>query len=128
MSARPELALLASRTPGRRLLVLYGSRARGDAHDASDWDLGWLGAPELDAPSLVTELVRLLDTEAIDLVDLARASGKLRFDVARDGVVLFEDRPGRFEDFQLAAAHHWCEVGPIIQAANRDLLDRLEAV
>ncbi len=122
-----RIASVASRTPGLTLLVLYGSRARGDAHEGSDWDFAWQGSEDVDVAALVTDLVRILEVEAIDLVDLERATGKLRFDVARDGVPFFEDRPGRFAAFQLAAANHWCEVGPIIQAANRALLDRLEA-
>lgn len=39
---------VAGRHPSVRLLVVYGSRARGDDHARSDWDLGYLAAEDLD--------------------------------------------------------------------------------
>ncbi len=40
---------VAHRTPGLDFLVLFGSRARGDARDDSDWDLAYQGESSLDA-------------------------------------------------------------------------------
>jgi predicted nucleotidyltransferase len=42
--------------PGLGLLVLYGSRARGGAHERSEWDFGYLAAREFDADGLVARL------------------------------------------------------------------------
>lgn len=109
------------------LLVLHGSRARGDAGPRSDWDLAFLGGGALDASELLAVLVSALATEEVDLADLSLGSAKLRFDVARDGRPLFEGRPGRWHAFQLEAAHFWCDAGPVIQAANRALLHGLGA-
>lgn len=38
------IAELAATMPGLGLLVLHGSRARGDAHQRSDWDFAYLRA------------------------------------------------------------------------------------
>jgi predicted nucleotidyltransferase len=58
---------------GVRLGVVFGSRARGDATVASDWDIGIVGDADLDHDALLADLVRTLDTDRIDLVDLERA-------------------------------------------------------
>lgn len=40
-----------------RLLVLHGSRARGDHHAHSDWDFAYQAAPGFDVDGLLTSLV-----------------------------------------------------------------------
>lgn len=105
------------------LLVLYGSRARGDDVPSSDWDVGYLGA--VDPAALVDTVSRLLGTDAVDVVDLSRASALLRFRAARDGIVLYEDQPERFLAFQDDAVRFWCDAGPVIRAAQAEVLAEL---
>ncbi len=116
------LSAAAARHPGLQVLVLHGSRARGEARAGSDWDLACLGSDELDLGALHVTAVSALGTDAVDLVDLERASALLRFRAARDGRCLFEDRAGRHLDFVLAATHFWCDAGPIIRRAQRAVL------
>jgi uncharacterized protein YutE (UPF0331/DUF86 family)/predicted nucleotidyltransferase len=113
---------------GLQLLVLFGSRARGDAHAASDWDFGYLATPAADITGLLAALVEIAGTDRIDLVDLARASGVLRFRAARDGQVVHEHTPGRWSEFRLEAAHFWCDMAPVFGAAHADVLARLDRV
>jgi hypothetical protein len=49
----------------------------------------------------------------------------LRYRTARDGVVLAEQREGAFREFQLEAVQFWCDVGPVIRAAQDDVLAAL---
>ena len=112
-------------TAGLRLLVLHGSRARGDQHDGSDWDFGVLADDSFDLAALVVSLTTLLGTDAVDLVDLRRASALLRYRTARDGVVVLERPEGEFLRFQLEAVQFWCDAGPVIRAAQRDVLRAL---
>lgn len=107
---------------GLRLLLLHGSRARGEAGARSDWDCGYLADEQLDPTALHLGLSAALGTDAVDLVDLARASALLRFRAARDGVPLLEHPAGAFEDFQLDATLFWCDAGPTIRAAQDDVL------
>ena len=108
-----------------RLLLLYGSRARGDAHHASDWDVGYLADSEIDHLGLLHEITSALRTDAVDLTDLERASGLLRFRAASEGTVAFEGSPGVHDAFALAAALHWYDVQPIVQQAHDDVLTRM---
>lgn len=110
---------------GVAALVLHGSRARGDAGPDADWDLGVLGDVSVDLPALVTALVTALGTERVDLVDLRTASALLRFRAARDGVVLAGADPTAFPRFRLDAVRFWCDAGPVIRAAQADVLSGL---
>ncbi|WP_019590574.1 nucleotidyltransferase domain-containing protein [Thioalkalivibrio sp. ALE20] len=89
---------------GLDFVVLIGSRARGDAHEQSDWDLAvqWSDAPDdaLDAfardESLRRRIAAALGThdDRVDIVNLERAGLAMRAVVAGEGIpVVGEDRP-----------------------------------
>ena len=78
-------------TPGLRVAVLFGSRARGTARPDSDVDLGVLG--ELDRLSLAADLAEVLGLE-VQVVDLADAPIPLLEEIVRDGRIVAEGAPG----------------------------------
>jgi hypothetical protein len=92
------IAAVVQRHEGVRLAILFGSRARGDATAASDWDIGYLADPSVDRDGLLADLVRALDTDRVDLVDLDRAGGLIRFRAAR-GIPVFEATADAFARF-----------------------------
>jgi len=102
--------------------VLHGSRARDDAHAGSDWDFAYLAGDELDPLALRADLEAALGSSDLDLVDLSRAGGLLRFRAARDGRCLYEGRPGVFDDFRLRAIGFWLEVAPVVEPEYRAVL------
>jgi predicted nucleotidyltransferase len=102
--------------PQLAVLILHGSRARGEATPRSDWDLGYLASDELDAGDLHARIVEALGDERVDLVDLARASGQFRYRAAGDGRAIFERTPGSAERFRLQAIAYWLDMAPIIRA------------
>lgn len=106
---------------GLELAVLHGSRARGDGAATADWDLGVLG-DDLDLAALTAALTAALGTDAVDVVDLARASALLRYRAARDGIAVHERVAEAFVRFQIEATLFWCDVGPVIRAAGDDVL------
>jgi predicted nucleotidyltransferase len=112
------------RQPGLALLMIFGSQARGDARAGSDWDFGYLG--EIDADGLMLDLVNALGTDRIDLVDLARASGLLRYRAARDGQPVLEGVPGAHARFWLEAVDFWCDAQPLLMAGYDDVLTALD--
>ncbi|MDN5931242.1 MAG: nucleotidyltransferase domain-containing protein [Pseudonocardia sp.] len=117
-------ALLADH-PGLRLVVLHGSRARGDGAADADWDFGVLTDGRADLAALTSSLTGLLGTDAVDVVDLDRTSALLRYRAARDGVALLERPAGTFLEFRLDAVRYWCDAGPVIRAAQEDVLAAL---
>ena len=82
-------------------VILFGSRARGDHHADSDWDLCVLLADDISAgihtPSAMWRAVRDVDL-AIQVVPMRGSVfdsrkhdvNTLAHDVAEDGIVLFE--------------------------------------
>lgn len=122
---RARLAAVAGRHEGLALLVLFGSRARGDAREDSDWDFGYLADARFDPDGLVVDLVSTTGCDLIDLVNLDRAGALLRFRAASDGVSIYEAQAGRFDDFRLEAIAFWCDAEPVLRRAYEGLLEEL---
>jgi predicted nucleotidyltransferase len=110
---------------GLRLLVLHGSRARGNHHPRSDWDFGMLADDGTDPATVLDALTQVLGTDSVDLVELRRASALLRYRAARDGVLLLEQPAGEFVNFKIEASQYWCDVGPVVRAAQDAVLKAL---
>ena len=126
-SALDALARLAKATPALEFLMLFGSRARTDAKPDSDWDLGYVAVAEFDAAALLGSIVETVGSDRVDLVDLGRASGLLRYQAARDGQVVYEAHPRLAERFRLEAAQFWCDAAPVLQRGYDDVPAELKS-
>ena len=128
-SPLPELEAEALRRhfPRLRLLVLHGSRAGMEAHPESDWDFAYLADPELDQLELRAAIATALRTDDVDLVDLRRAGGLLRYRVARDGKVVLERDAGEFDTFSIDAIRFWLDAAPAIRSGYAAVLESLDA-
>lgn len=106
---------LLEQVPYLKLLVLFGSRARGDNSPSSDWDFALLFDEDLRKQyesgggwncfrswGVLQNILDLGDDE-MDWVDLKEASDLLAHAIARDGVVIYEREPGLFEAFKKQA-------------------------
>lgn len=72
-----------------RRIILYGSRARGDHRPTSDIDLA------IDCGEEVGMLRVVIDDEIrtllkLELVDLAEATPRLRKEIEREGITVYE--------------------------------------
>jgi predicted nucleotidyltransferase len=118
--------------PDVRLAVLFGSAARGDPSGEGDIDLGVVlnhGAPARTFTDLEIALGRSVGRASrrpIDLVDLSRAPPLLRFEVARDGVVLVELERFAWADFKARAMIDWWDWAPTARAIQKRVRERLE--
>lgn len=132
----PQLRQIAGQH-GLRLVVLFGSRARGTAHAKSDYDLAVLSSARVARPSeplsaseaaalrqLHARLQHLLQTSRVDLVLLDRASALLAHRVARDGIPLYEAEPGEFARFCVRAVQLKEDARPFTEAERRYLEQR----
>ena len=121
------LRACASGAPGLALLLLHGSRARGDARADSDWDFAFLAddPAAFDPDSLLAAIAEAVGADRVDLADLSSASALLRYRSARDGVVVFERESGRFQRFWLEAVDTWCDLAPILMPVYEHTLEAL---
>ena len=67
----------------------------------------------------------VVGTDRVDLVDLQRASGLVRYRVARDGHTVFEAAPGLADRFRLEAADFWCDAVSLLRRGYDDVLAEL---
>jgi predicted nucleotidyltransferase len=87
-----EAARVIGAEPSVRRVILFGSRARGNARRSSDIDLA-IDAPGADSRAWMRWMDALEQRESlvsVDLVVLSEAPESLRAEIAREGRVLFE--------------------------------------
>jgi len=80
--------------PALQFAVLVGSRATGQQHESSDWDIAvqWSPATDWGQALELTESLRLdiakvlaVGAEHVDMIDLRRANLTMRASVAEEG-------------------------------------------
>jgi predicted nucleotidyltransferase len=110
-----------------RLAYLFGSMARGEGRPGSDADIAILwGRPPQSrwgAGDVVARLSAALG-RSVDLADLSVASPALRMQVASDGVLLVERRPGDDLDFRCAAVRSFQDTARLRKVQDGCDLDR----
>lgn len=100
--------------PYLMLLILFGSRAKGNANEDSDWDFAVLYDQELrkiheksgwDWLKIWSVLEKVFDLpeNKVDVVILNDCSNIMAHSIARDGKLLYERESGEFERFKQQA-------------------------
>jgi uncharacterized protein len=108
---RSKIPQILDQVPYLEVLVLFGSHARGEQNEASDWDFAVLYNEEIrkkhenggwDAFNLHVVLSQVLELpdDELDLVRLQTCSGILAHGIAQDGLVIYESKVGQFENFR----------------------------
>jgi len=91
---KPGIAKLAERK-SLSLIVLYGSQATGKAGKDSDIDIAILGERPLgfrDVTDLINDFSDIFGSNEIDIKPLHFCDPLFRFQVMRDGILLFGDK------------------------------------
>jgi uncharacterized protein len=124
---------IASQLPHLKLLVLFGSRARGNHRTESDWDFAVLYDQEMRkqyekqgwsfGSELAIQQAFQLPDDKFDIIDLARCSDEFAHIVARDGQLLYERDPEEFANFRQKAFRSKAEIRQL-EEEERALLER----
>jgi len=109
------------RRPDIQLVILFGSAAKGLTHSRSDIDLAILGSSPLDFIGMTNELMALLETSRIDVVDLRRASPLLAMEIVRSGRLLHERQAGQYIAFCSLALRRYVDTAKL-RNAQRELI------
>jgi predicted nucleotidyltransferase len=118
-----ELAGLAASDPRIVGLYLFGSRARGEATERSDVDVGILfrQAVALRDILLLEDALEQHLGLPVDVVDAARASAFLALDVIRGERVYCSD-PDRCDEFELYVMRRAGDLAPFERERRRLLM------
>ncbi len=124
---------LIEKIPYLKMLVLFGSRARGDTHAKSDWDFAALYDDELrqsyvkdngfawfEVPQKLGDFFEI-NSDIIDVVELNQCSPLVGFYVARDGKLIHEKNQGEFVNFQLKAWKIYADTEKFRQAQRESI-------
>ena len=103
------------------LALFVATEYRGE--DRLSWPVSLLF--RIDPLALLADLSATLGTDAVDVADFDRAGGLLRFRVARDGVLIAEDRAGAWQEARLRATAFWCDAEPVLRRAYEERLARI---
>jgi predicted nucleotidyltransferase len=97
---------------GIQLLVLFGSQTTGRATDRSDVDIAYLTAPRRrpDFLNVFSDLAPALGYGNLDLAWLNKCGPFLRWNVARDGLLLFGKSEAAWAQFRDHAFKEWQDV------------------
>ena len=90
------------------LIVLFGSAAHGTGFGPdSDIDLAFKSGRTIDDHDRLGVLLELAAKlrRDVDLIDLRKADPLLKFEIAQDGMVLYQAEPMVFIHFQVHAMH-----------------------
>jgi predicted nucleotidyltransferase len=111
---------------GVRLIVLFGSVARGRASPMSDVDIGVVGAGFWGSLRIGADLAGLCEREP-HVVELDTASELLCYEIARDGVLLLEREPDDWAKFRAESIVRYLDFKPTLDlcvaGARRLLLE-----
>jgi predicted nucleotidyltransferase len=111
-----------------RLVVLFGSSARGRARQDSDLDIGVLVKHPLSTTQrarLWNDLSRLFQAD-VDLTVLNHVEPLLGYQVARDGLLLFETEPRTWENWKSYAIRRFWDTHKYRDALKEYLTRRAE--
>ena len=106
-----------------RLIIVFGSTVTGSRGPESDVDLALLADAPLDLVAVTTDVIRLLHTDHVDVVDLCRASPLLAMEVARHGRLVYERQPGVHIEFISLAVRRYIDTKKL-RDAQKDAIHR----
>ena len=117
--------------PYLTMLVIFGSRGRGEAHEKSDWDFAVLYNEDLAKEQLKGwDWLKIYDiladafeisSDAIDVVNLNQCSPLIAHYVARDGQLIYEQETGLFEQFKRENLMNQEELKSLRQVMRREV-------
>ena len=114
---------------GLDLIVMFGSRARGESRVDSDTDIAVRGSRELSRDEELTiaaELDKLYPN--VDLCDIRKASPLLLGAIGNDAKLVHQARESLFEEFKIFAWNQYMDFKPtlaLMRERNRREIEKL---
>jgi len=110
-----------------KLVLIFGSLIHEKMHKRSDIDIAFLYDGPVDIVGLTNRVIKLLHTDAIDVVDLKKASPLLRFIAVKNGFLIYERAPGMFNEFCSLAFRRYIDTKKLRDLRSKSINQFLEA-
>lgn len=116
-----------------KLLLLFGSQARGDARKDSDTDIAFMSGRNLNfnqKAELMMDLLPVVKAEEtkIDVVDVKTSHPLLLYGITRDAKVLFAEDMDIFHELCVAAFKKYIGAMPLFKLQEELLFSKIYAV
>lgn len=110
-----------------KLAYLFGSHSHGKATEFSDVDIAVLfeEVSDKEMEKLRTELMELLGEEAIDLIDLEKASPRLKYHIVKEGRILIGE--GDSTKFEVKTMQEYFDFKPLEERYFDEMKERIES-
>lgn len=120
-----ELIKPIAQDHGVSVVALFGSQARGEAHDKSDIDIAILTQNDYQKAesALWHALTDALKRDDIEFIDLSKASPTTMYTVVRDGVLMYERSTGSFMKWKFYAIRVWIETAWYRKLRDKKMLE-----
>ncbi|MCT7988324.1 type VII toxin-antitoxin system MntA family adenylyltransferase antitoxin [Laspinema olomoucense] len=123
---------LPEQIPVLKMLVLFGSRVRGNFHAESDWDFAALYDETVETGQIKSNLDNYLELSflirqelgipenKIDIVELSPGcSPLLAYNIAQDAKLIYEKEPGELTNFKIKTWKVYADTEKFRQSARR---------
>ena len=128
---------VVKQAPYIKLIVLFGSRAKGTATPSSDWDFAILYNEEIRHEYendgfnhfriwSILEQVFDIRNNKVDIVDLNHCSPAIAYHVSQDGQAIYEREEGEFQRFQRKAWKIFADTQKFRDMRRRSIEIKLE--
>lgn len=107
-----------------KLVLLFGSRTRGQTHKESDFDIAVYPERPLSGEDLIQlnyEFTLLVGNDHVDLVDLRKAPPLLMKMISDEAKVLYQKNSDEFINFYIYALRRYREARPLFELRHQQL-------
>lgn len=107
-----------------KLILVFGSHAKGATHPESDVDIAVYSKrvlTEIEKINLTYELTNIFYTNKVDLVDIKTASPLLKNEIFKDYMVVYQRDSILLHQLELASLYEFKEAGILYQIRRERL-------
>jgi uncharacterized protein len=114
------------------LLILFGSRAKGQHREDSDWDLAYLAQRDLTSKKkmdLYSDLEDVAKFNTIDLIDLnATEDALLKKNIFQNSICIHEGQKCLFDKMLTDAIYEYIDYMPLYEIEKNIVKEKLESL